>query len=130
MGADISSPMYAIPGKRVVHLDQLVDKLLEVPFVNATVSLDHHTVDDFRAMARSLGRNSDPLVRAALARLWSAVEIHRIAAVVAGPEGERGAANQAKIRLAELYRIARDVGGQILGPWAGLIDPTQLGGDL
>ena len=32
--------------------------------------------------------------------------------------------------MAELYRIARDVGGQILGPWAGLIDPAQVGGDL
>ena len=130
IGSDMSRAMYAVPGERAGHLDQRVGTLLAAPFVDAMVAVDQGTVAALVSLARQLERHHEPPVRAALTQLWMAVECHRIAAAVSGAAGEPGAANLAKLRLADLYRRARDVGSLVLGPLGTLVDASQPGGDL
>ena len=78
-------------------------------------------VDTYVELARRLGRNTDPVVRQGLVRLHTLRELARMnterhrAAVAAGRDIP-GIANFSKLLMADIVRLTRDLGLQILGP--------------
>jgi alkylation response protein AidB-like acyl-CoA dehydrogenase len=76
---------------------------------------------DFIQLARTLGRDGDPAVRQGLVRLHILRELARMnterhRATVAAGSDIPGIANFSKLLMADIVRLTRDLGLQILGP--------------
>jgi alkylation response protein AidB-like acyl-CoA dehydrogenase len=130
VGTALTKPVAALPGERAGMLDQPAGELLGASPMRTTVAVDFAAHAAFVDLARTFGRHRDPVVRQRLVQLWQALEIQRLA-------GERSAAapgpcdaNLAKLRFAELYRLAREVGTEVLGAAATCMDAQGPGGDL
>jgi alkylation response protein AidB-like acyl-CoA dehydrogenase len=130
VGTGLTRPVAALPGERAGALDRPAGELLRAPALRTTVAVDLATHAEYVALARRLGRDRDPVVRQGLVRLWSMLEIDRLAAERSAAVPGPGDANLGKLRFAELYRLAREIGTGILGPWATCTDPGGPGGDL
>jgi alkylation response protein AidB-like acyl-CoA dehydrogenase len=127
MGAGGNAPVagrYAIPGTIAGHLERRVgDFVSNSPRAKQPVArtLAHRSpASDQIDLARSLGRNEDPAVRQGLVRLHTLRELARLnterhRAMVASGSDIPGIANLSKLLMADIVRLTRDLGLQILG---------------
>jgi alkylation response protein AidB-like acyl-CoA dehydrogenase len=69
------------------------------------------------ALARELGRNTDPTIRQKLAKLYTMQQLGRYSALRAKSPGQRtgGEPNIAKLMMSDLLRLQREVGHEIIG---------------
>ncbi len=68
-------------------------------------------------IATKSGRNTDPVLRQELVRLWSLIEINRQSTARAKDPNQRtgGEGNIAKLVMTDLFRSFRDVGNAVIG---------------
>ncbi|MCB0996841.1 MAG: acyl-CoA dehydrogenase family protein [Acidimicrobiales bacterium] len=83
----------------------------------AAASANAAGVSQLIALAQQLGRSGEPIVRDALAQLWSLVEINRLNSLRArsGQGRTGGEGNLAKLAMSELFRQFREVGNLVIG---------------
>jgi alkylation response protein AidB-like acyl-CoA dehydrogenase len=132
LSGGLATPMSVLPGRRAGFLDRSADAMALAPPLRTAVAVDEEAFGCFLGLARSLQRHEDPVVRQELVRLWSLIQVDRIATRWAdGQPTDGGAANLSKMRFSELYRVAREVGNLIIGPWGTLLGSQSSGeGDL
>jgi alkylation response protein AidB-like acyl-CoA dehydrogenase len=118
------TPLPAVqPGPLAGNLDRTVVDALASPEIGdeGVPDVGPEVLEHCIRLARSLGRNTDPVLRDALMRLFELVEVNRLSGLRAVvPDAVPGHANLAKLATSELYRQFRDVGNQIIGP-AGML---------
>ena len=118
----------ALPGSLAGHLDQPVGRFRSAKAGTAAGAVGGSTVRQFVALARSVGRLDDPIVRQGLAELHTLTELNRLNVARArssgGGTGVEG--NLAKLLLTHTLRRAREIGNLIVGPQGMLWGPTTL----
>jgi alkylation response protein AidB-like acyl-CoA dehydrogenase len=81
------------------------------------------------ALARELGRNTDPNVRQGLARLYTLTEIGRISSLrMRGGRASAGAPNLAKLMMSDILRLQRELGNEIIGADGMIMGQQTAGG--
>ena len=115
----------AAPGTVVGHLDKRAGDMVSRAGQRAQQEAFSVGPDVLLEAARRTGKTGDPLVRQGVIRMYIESEIGRMMAVrykaVRQSGGDiPGMGNMAKLRMSELFRIARDVGTSIVGPRAML----------
>jgi alkylation response protein AidB-like acyl-CoA dehydrogenase len=115
-----------LPGRRSGNLGRRAGDVAAGAAGSAAIDVDRATFAALVSLAENLGCRRSPTIRQGLARLFCLLEVNRMA----GERSRAGAvtdaeANLAKLRVAELFRLARDVGTQIAGPWG-----TVMTGDM
>jgi alkylation response protein AidB-like acyl-CoA dehydrogenase len=122
----------ATPGSIAGHLDRRAgDFASGRPALGAT-RVGGRTVRTLIELAQIRDRQTDPVVRQALARLYSLAEINRLSILRAKSGGARTGAegNLAKLLMADQVRLAREVGCLILGAHAMLAGDAAPSGGL
>ena len=112
----------AYPGTIAGHLDRPAsDFMVSRPAISQG-TITPRTVEKLIGLARDAGRLEDPTIRQGLADLYARSQQGRMGNAVLKAGGARtgGEGNMAKIRMTELVRRARELGGLILGPQAQL----------
>jgi alkylation response protein AidB-like acyl-CoA dehydrogenase len=81
-------------------------------------------------LAREAGKNTQPVIRQKLAKLYTLQEIGRMSALRAKDAHQRtgGEPNIAKLMMSDLLRLQREVGNEIIGADGMLTGPDTLGG--
>jgi len=123
-GGDGAAMGYAHPGTVAGHLGRRVGD-----FVRPTRDSSEEgrpprnalPVEAYIELARRLGRSEDPVIRQGLVRLHTLRELARMnterhRATVAAGRDIPGIANFSKLLMADIVRLTRDLGLQILGP--------------
>ena len=83
------------------------------------------------ALARGAGKNDDPVVRQALARLYILNRIGRFSSLrMRGGGASAGAPNIAKLMMSDLLRLNRELGNQIIGADGMVMGSDTMGGGL
>jgi alkylation response protein AidB-like acyl-CoA dehydrogenase len=83
------------------------------------------------ALARTAGKDSDPVVRQGLARLYILNRIGGFSSLrMRGGGASAGAPNIAKLLMSDLLRLNRELGNQIIGPDGMIMGPATMGGGL
>ena len=112
----------AIPGSVAGHLERPAGSFVGQRSASGVGRVGPGTVRRFARLAADGGRGDDAVLRQDLARLWSEVELTRLLVLRARHDRVLAAAvpNIAKLRMSHTVRLARDIGGRILGPGATL----------
>ncbi|MFN0091998.1 MAG: acyl-CoA dehydrogenase family protein [Acidimicrobiales bacterium] len=117
----------AFPGSVAGHLDRPAGEFLRSRPAISQGTISGRTVQRLTRLASEHGRLGDPLVRQRLAELHARAEIVRMTALRhragIGRTGVDGPL--AKLRMTDLVRRARELGGLILGPQAQLWGPES-----
>ncbi len=81
------------------------------------------------ALAKELGRDTDPVIRQKLARLYTLQQLGRYSALRAKTPSQRtgGEPNIAKLMMSDLLRLQREVGNEIIGAH-GMVTGTDTPG--
>ena len=82
-------------------------------------------------LARTVGKNSDPVVRQGLARLYILNRIGKFSSLrMRGGGASAGAPNIAKLMMSDLLRLNRELGNQIIGADGMIMGQSTIGGGL
>ena len=123
-GAD--TPVY--PGTVVGHLERRVGDFVRRERSRRAPTMSV-SVDALIDLTRRRGRQGDPLIRQRLAALYTEHQIGRLMAqrnkVLRRSGGVPGMGNIAKLRMSRLFRDAREIGLDVLGPRAMVHDYTD-----
>jgi alkylation response protein AidB-like acyl-CoA dehydrogenase len=126
----------AFPGRKAGFLDRRVGDLAGGGPRGGGAGADVGSARSgrqFQALARELGKNTDPIVRQHLTELYMLNEIGRMTALrtKAAMRSGRGLgpeANTAKLMMSRITRLSREVGLEILGPYGTLMGGETPGG--
>jgi len=107
----------AVPGTVAGHLDKRAGDFVRNRGASSSFSV---SADLMIKVARRYGKAADPVVRQGIARLHSEHEIGRYMALRhkalrAAGQDLPGAGNMAKLKMSEMFRLAREVGMGLLG---------------
>jgi alkylation response protein AidB-like acyl-CoA dehydrogenase len=87
--------------------------------------------DRLIALARTVGKNADPVVRQGLARLYILNRIGKFSSLrMRGGRASAGAPNIAKLMMSDLLRLNRELGNQIIGADGMVMGTETVGGGL
>jgi alkylation response protein AidB-like acyl-CoA dehydrogenase len=124
-GAGPPASLFALPGTVAGHLDRRAGEFApsrrrRAPS-SAASARPTSPVESYIQLARTFGKDRDPVVRQALVRLHTLRELARMnterhRAAVAGGSDIAGIASFSKLLMADIVRLTRDLGLQILGP--------------
>ena len=82
-------------------------------------------------LARTAGKNADPVVRQGLARMYILNRIGKISSLRMRSGGaSAGAPNIAKLMMSDLLRLNRELGNEIIGADGMVMGPDTMGGGL
>jgi alkylation response protein AidB-like acyl-CoA dehydrogenase len=88
--------------------------------------------DRLTKLAQELGRNTDPIIRQKLAKLYTLQKIGRYSALRAKDAKQRtgGEPNIAKLMMSDLLRLQREVGNEIIGAYGMVMGQDTPGGGM
>ena len=107
----------ALPGSMAGHLTRTAGEFTSSRAATSAGSVSGSTVAQFTALARSLGRLDDPVVRQGLAELHTLTELNRlnVARARSGQSRNGVEGNLAKLLLTHTLRRSREIGNLIIG---------------
>ncbi len=115
----------AVPGPVAGHLGRPAGEFVHRASAAGVPAIGRASFDYLSQLARKLGKDTDPAIRQALARLYCLTEVNRLSGLRAKEASQRtGAeANIGKLIVSELFRQTRDVGNRIIGADGMLASP-------
>ncbi|WP_419841702.1 acyl-CoA dehydrogenase family protein [Candidatus Poriferisodalis sp.] len=122
----------AHPGSVAGHLDRAAGDFRGRRLPLAAGGVGPGMLNQLSEQARIRGRDSDPVVRQALAALHTDLEVMRLSATRSRQRGQRtgGEGSLAKLRMTAALRRARSLAGTILGPDMTLWGPAAATGGI
>ncbi len=116
----------AVPGPVAGHLGRRAGDFVQRAGASGVPAIGTGSFEHLCQLARKLGRDSDPVIRQHLARLYCLGEVNRLSGLRAKEASQRtGAeANLGKLIVSELFRQTREVGNLIIGA-DGMLDSTD-----
>ena len=118
----------ALPGSMAGHLSRRSGEFTSSRTSTSAGSVSGSTVAQFAALARSLGKLDDPIVRQGLAELHTLTELNKlnVARARSGQSRNGVEGNLAKLLLTHTLRRSREIGNLIIGADGMLWGPGSL----
>ena len=106
---------------------------VELPLVFAGVAPAERGATLMQRVAQELGRNGEPVIRQRLAQAYILEEVGRMMSIRAKQLRASGSSlpgegNLAKLLMSRVLRLGRDLGPEIIGPYAGILGGDTPGG--
>jgi alkylation response protein AidB-like acyl-CoA dehydrogenase len=118
LGSSGKKPQSATPGEKGKALDRPVtDFAKKVRSEGGVPSIGPGLWQYFVDLAKKAGKNTDPVLRQELVKLYSLIEINRMSTLRAKDANQRTGAepNIGKLNMSEMFRQFREVGLTVLG---------------
>ncbi len=121
----------AFPGPMAGHLEKRAGDFVGQVRTGGTGGGGEGMVDRLIGLARTTGKDGDPVVRQGLARIYILNRIGSYSSLrMRGGGASAGAPNIAKLMMSDLLRLNREVGNQILGAEGMVMGSGTHGGGL
>src|SRR4051812_38578651 len=123
-----------VPGTKGGMLDRKVGELIDGTRMDAAQSSRSERGGALMVkVARELGRNDDPVLRQRLVQHYILEEVGRLMSLRAKQLRSAGGSlagdgNLAKLLMSRLLRLGRDLGPELIGPYAMILGPDTPGG--
>jgi alkylation response protein AidB-like acyl-CoA dehydrogenase len=122
----------AFPGPLAGHLDKPVGEFVGQVRTGGTGGGGVSGATQMIKLAQELGRNTEPVIRQDLARLYTLQNLGKYSALRMKTKSGRtgGEANIAKLMMSDMLRLQRELGNRIIGPDGMVMGTDTKGGGM
>jgi alkylation response protein AidB-like acyl-CoA dehydrogenase len=122
----------AFPGPLAGHLDQRAGEFVGQVRTGGTGGGGASGATQMIKLAQELGRNTEPVIRQDLARLYTLQNLGKYSALRMKTKSGRtgGEANIAKLMMSDMLRLQRELGNRIIGPDGMVMGTDTKGGGM